>query len=404
MNGTERARILMVDDEERVLEAMRRNLRTHFDITTTTSGAEALDILEYKGPFAVLVSDLRMPGTGGLAVLRQARKSAPDTARVLLTGKADLESAIAIVNEGAIFRFLSKPCSPELLRNTLEAAVEQNRLVTAERVLLEQTLRRSVKAFTDILALVSPAAFGRAMRAHTVISRLAKQCAIARAWPVEMAAMLSQIGCVVLPPQTLDKVYHGVALREDERGMVERIPALVEELLGNIPRLEPVREILRYQQKNYGGGGSPNDSVRGEEIPWGSRALRVVLDHDVLEAQGMPPSLALDTLRGRLGCYDPAIIESLAWVRGGAHEASPSLVRELQVGELKPCMVFAADAKTVEGVLLVARGQEVTCSLMERLRNYDSEVGVKQPLRIVVRDPSTQDRSRAGNGGRSPVT
>jgi len=242
------------------------------------------------------------------------------------------------------------------------------------------------------------------MRAHTVISRLAKQCAIARAWPVEMAAMLSQIGCVVLPPQTLDKVYHGVALREDERGMVERIPALVEELLGNIPRLEPVREILRYQQKNYGGGGSPNDSVRGEEIPWGSRALRVVLDHDVLEAQGMPPSLALDTLRGRLGCYDPAIIESLAWVRGGAHEASPSLVRELQVGELKPGMVFAADAKTVEGVLLVARGQEVTCSLMERLRNYDSEVGVKQPLRIVVRDPSTQDRSRAGNGGRSPVT
>jgi len=135
MSGTERARILMVDDEERVLEAMRRNLRTHFDITTTTSGAEAVDILEHKGPFAVLVSDLRMPGTGGLAVLRQARKSAPDTARVLLTGKADLESAIAIVNEGAIFRFVTKPCPPDLLLKTLEAAVEQNRLVTAERVL-----------------------------------------------------------------------------------------------------------------------------------------------------------------------------------------------------------------------------------------------------------------------------
>jgi len=135
MSGNERARILMVDDEERVLEAMRRNLRTHFDITTATSGDQAIDVLEHKGPFAVLVSDLRMPGTGGLAVLRQARKSAPDTTRVLLTGKSDLESAIVTVNEGAIFRFLTKPCPPDLLLKTLEAAVEQNRLVTAERVL-----------------------------------------------------------------------------------------------------------------------------------------------------------------------------------------------------------------------------------------------------------------------------
>jgi response regulator RpfG family c-di-GMP phosphodiesterase len=270
-----------------------------------------------------------------------------------------------------------------LLLNTLAAAAEQHRLVTAERVLLEQTLRGSVKALTDVLALVSPAAFGRAMRAQTAISQLAKQCAIAPAWPVEMAAMLSQIGCVVLPPQTLDKVYHGDPLREDEEAMVKRIPALVEDLLGNIPRLEPVREILRYQQKNYGGGGSPPDSVRGDAIPWGSRALRVVLDHDVLEAQGMTSGLAFDTLRGRIGCYDPAIIESLAWVRGGAHEASSSLVRELLVRELEPGMVFADDVKTRKGLLLIARGQEVTSSLMQRLQNFDSEVGVRQPLRIV---------------------
>jgi len=158
MSQTERARILMVDDEERVLEAMRRNLRTHFDITTAISGAAAIDVLEHKGPFAVLVSDLRMPGTGGVAVLRQARKLAPDTTRVLLTGKADLESAIAIVNEGAIFRFVTKPCPPDLLVRTLEAAVEQNRLVTAERALqrrLEQhneQLEERVRACTRELA------------------------------------------------------------------------------------------------------------------------------------------------------------------------------------------------------------------------------------------------------------
>ncbi|HXR37836.1 MAG TPA: response regulator [Terracidiphilus sp.] len=85
MSETERARILLVDDEVRVLDAMRRNLRTYFDITTATSGAEALDILQHQGPFAVLVSDLRMPGMGGLELLAQARNLAPDTTRVLLT-------------------------------------------------------------------------------------------------------------------------------------------------------------------------------------------------------------------------------------------------------------------------------------------------------------------------------
>ncbi len=148
MSETERARILLVDDEVRVLEAMRRNLRTHFDITTATSGAEAMDILKHKGPFAVLVSDLRMPGMGGLQLLAEARKLAPDTTRVLLTGKTDLASAIAdaashpgVVSEGVIFRFLTKPLLPDLFLKALEVAVEHHRSTTAERVLLEETLR-----------------------------------------------------------------------------------------------------------------------------------------------------------------------------------------------------------------------------------------------------------------------
>jgi len=148
MSETERARILLVDDEVRVLDAMRRNLRTYFDITTATSGAEALDILQHQGPFAVLVSDLRMPGMGGLELLAEARKLAPDTTRVLLTGKTDLASAIAasrpgVVREGTIFRFLTKPLLPDLFLKALAAAVEHHRLRTAERLPLEPTLRSS---------------------------------------------------------------------------------------------------------------------------------------------------------------------------------------------------------------------------------------------------------------------
>ena len=151
MSETERARILLVDDEVRVLEAMRRNLRTHYDITTATCASEALDILEHQGPFAVLVSDLRMPGMGGLELLAQARQLAPDTTRVLLTGKTDLASAIAdaarrhpgVVSEGAVFRFLAKPLLPDLFLKALQAAVEHHRAATAGRALLEPMLRGS---------------------------------------------------------------------------------------------------------------------------------------------------------------------------------------------------------------------------------------------------------------------
>jgi len=137
MSETERPRILLVDDEGRVLEALRRNLRNQFDITMATSGAEAIDILKRRGPFAVLVTDLRMPRMGGLELLAEARKLAPDTTRVLLTGKTDLASAIAShpggIDEGTIFRFLTKPLSLDLFLKALEAAVEHHRQAIAQR-------------------------------------------------------------------------------------------------------------------------------------------------------------------------------------------------------------------------------------------------------------------------------
>jgi DNA-binding NtrC family response regulator len=114
--------------------------------TTATSGKAGLERLSSDGPFAVVVSDMRMPEMNGAAFLAQVRERAPDTVRVLLTGQADLDSAIAAVNEGQIFRFLTKPCAPEMLISSLRAAEEQHRLITAERVLLEQTLHGAVKA------------------------------------------------------------------------------------------------------------------------------------------------------------------------------------------------------------------------------------------------------------------
>ncbi len=128
MSEIDRPRILIVDDEELVLDALQRQLRSRFDVTTATGGKEAIRLVMSQGPYAVVVSDLKMPEMDGVTLLYLIRQIAPDTVRVLLTGKADLEAAASAINVGNIFRFLNKPCPPAMLLRALDAAVEQYQL------------------------------------------------------------------------------------------------------------------------------------------------------------------------------------------------------------------------------------------------------------------------------------
>jgi len=375
-----RPRVLCVDDEPNVLQGFARQLRQQFSVSIAVGGAAGLELLARESPFAVVVSDMRMPGMDGATFLGRVREQAPDTTRVLLTGQADLEAAIAAVNQANIFRFLTKPCAPDVLCTALEAAAEQHRLVTAERVLLEETLRGSIAALTEVLALVNPAAFGRATRARRHVSRLADQLGIRECWQVEVGAMLSQLGCVTLPAETADKLYHGRPLADRERAMAGRLPAIAGQLLASIPRLDGIRDIILHQDTRFEAGGAAG----GEQNPEGARLLKVVLDFDALQAQGLPAGIALDAMRGRTGWYDPAVLEAFAALVGAEGGAQ---VQEMRLREVRAGMRFAEDVRTRKGVLLIARGQEVTVGLLERIRNFSEHLGVKEPVWMIVAEP-----------------
>jgi response regulator RpfG family c-di-GMP phosphodiesterase len=384
MQPQSKPRILFVDDEPDLLAAIARNLRSeHFKVATASSAVEALETMAKAGPFAAIVSDLRMPGMDGIGLLRTTRELYPDTVRVLFTGQPDLDNAVAAVNEGAIFRFVTKPCSRVTLALTVKGAVEQHRLIVAERELLQQTLRGSIKALTDVLGLASPLAFGRATRLRQSVAALAAALKIAESWHIEVAAMLSQIGSITLPTATLEKAYQGEEMTGAELEMVQRVPSVTEQVLGNIPRLEPVMEILRCQQKRFDGAGPPDGMAGGEAIPWGARALKAVIDLDTLETGGLSPSLAVDTLRGREGWYDPAILAALSETRKSGHR---STVRDLPLTSLASGMVLAQDVRTTKGTLFVARGQEVTAGLIEKFRNSHPGMFSAEPIRVVIPD------------------
>jgi len=374
-----RPRVLCVDDDSSVLRGLSLVLHSRYDVLTATSGAAALELLAGDRSTAVIVSDMRMPRMDGAAFLGRARRVVPDATRLLLTGQADTDSAVAAVNEGQIFRFLTKPCPPATLHAAVESAVLQHRLVTSERVLLEQTLHGSIKALTEVLALTSPVAFGRANHVKQLVTELAGAVGLSSLWQVEVAAMLSQIGAIILPSETVERLYYGRELSSEEQEMVARAPAVTEQLLGSIPRLEVVREILATS-------GAPFvRSPPGSEVPLGTRSaqvLRVALDFDALESRGDAPEVAISMMRSRAGRYDPDLLTALTALRaaGGLHDD----VREVSLAGLQVGMVLVQDLVMSTGTLLVAKGFEVTPSFLARARNYRAGT-VREPLRVILR-------------------
>lgn len=364
-----RPRILLVDDEPAVLEALAVNLHRAFEVVTATSGAAGLEHLRAHSDFAVVVSDMRMPKMDGATFLALALDASPDTTRILLTGQADLTSAIKVVNHGQIFRFLTKPCPRDTLRTAIDSAVVQHRLITGERVLLEQTLRGSIKMLVDILAITSPAAFGRANHVKIRVLELAAALGVRDTWQLEIAALASQLGYIVLPHEVCDKLERGVALSDAEQRMVLRAPAMTEQLLANIPRLETVRAMLALHV--HPPPRTPDADPTTQLIELGAHLLRIAIDLEAVEPTRLDPRRSsFDALPIKTELYDPEIVRAVERLYGERPHAPRYMVKTIDADELQVGMVLAEDFRLANGALLAARGYEMTASFIVRISNF----------------------------------
>lgn len=375
---TEQLHILCVDDEPKVLEGLVLSLRRHYRVSTATSGHAGLAMVEGGDPPAIVVSDMRMPEMDGATFLSRVKALAPDIVRILLTGQADLESAVAAVNQGQIFRFLTKPCSAQNFLAAIAAAAEQHRLVIAEKELLEKTLRGSIKALTEILSLANPLIFGRATRLKQHASELLAGLGVPFSWQLEVAIMLSQIGCIVLTPENNEKLYYGKPLTPVEVESTQYVPKISLQLLENIPRLELVCAILDAQECNFDGSGATLGAPQGESIPLGARVLRLVTDYDFLEAGGLSAAAAISTMQGRKGRYDPKLLSVLSRAK---NKAAPG-VSQIHLSGLKVGMLLVQDVMSTAGAVLVPRGHEVTQAILTRLASLQPG-SVREPLMIL---------------------
>lgn len=376
-----KSKILLVDDEQNILDAYTRHLRFRYDVTAVNSGKDGLISLKEKGPFEAVVTDFRMPEINGIQFLSAARQISPDTVRIMLTGHADMQSAIDAVNEGSLFRFLTKPCPTDIFLKTIKDAIDQYKLIIAERELLEKTLRGSIKVFIDILSIVNPIAFSQVSRIRQTAKKIMAQLKLENVWEVELAAMLSQIGCVTIPVEVLNKKYKGEALTTDELNMIISHPQIGKQLIENIPRLEKIAEAIAYQEKQYDGGGYPQDSRKGVNIPLIARILKASIDFNNLLTAGRKPTECIKLMQQNLPYYDPDIL--------GALEAEVKSIREgfviktLSIEEVKPGMVLAEDVIDKLGNPLITKKNVITDILKMRLQNYISLGNVIEFVKVI---------------------
>jgi response regulator RpfG family c-di-GMP phosphodiesterase len=374
---------LFVDDDVNLLDSFKRQLRKKAELTTAEGPKAGIEAAARQGPFAVVVSDYSMPQMNGVDMLRVIRHGSPDTVRVLLTGHADLEIAMQAVNEGNIFRLLTKPCSPETMEKTLDDAFRHHDLVTAEKELLEETLKGSVGVLCDLISLVKPEVFGRVSRILPFLRGVARRMNDPRPWETETAAMLSVIGFITLPDSLISKVEHAKPLAEGELSQFLGHPAFGARLIAKIPRMESVAAIVAYQEKHFEGGGAPRDDVKGEHIPLGARMLKAVVDFDILLANGLPKAEAITKLDRRKGVYDPAIVAALAEV---IREQARYTLQKVHLHALAPGMILAEDLigqRGDETILLMAKGRELNDTAIEFLLDNARSIRINQPVAVV---------------------
>ncbi len=306
-------------------------------------------------------------------------KAMPDTVRMMLTGNADQETAIRAVNEGNIFRFMNKPCPPELLESNIRAGLEQYRLITAERELLEKTLNGAIQVMAEILSQVNPAAFSRAYRIRNLVSQLVKEEGLSNGWEFSVAGLMSQLGCVSLPQSLVEKVYAGLDLTPEEEEMFGDHRRLGAGLLRKIPRRQRVASMIELQMKPFSEYRQRPEDEDQRVIWTGAQILKAVLDYDQLVFLGKSHREACKIMWGREKEYNANLLMIIEATEMGGGKTE---VRYLRPDQLSMGMVLNQDVVARNGMLLASKGQEVTFSLRERLVNFSKSIGIDGPIAV----------------------
>lgn len=335
-SASPRARVLFVDDEPLVLEGISRSLRhCHDFIPEVAHNAEqAIHKLKHEGPFAIVVSDMRMPGMDGVKFLAKASVISPDSVRVMLTGCSDQETAARAVNDGAIFRFLRKPAAAHKLLSVLressaqyQANLHQKELLLTTTEALEQLDVGTLTALARAIDAKSTWTSGHSERVTTLALQIGKAMGLSSAELriLHRGGLLHDIGKIGTPNPILDKP--GSLDREELRIMREHVKTGVR-ILEPVPCFRELLPIVGQHHEWFDGSGYPL-GLRGENISLLARILAVADCYDALASdrpyrKGLASGEVIKILQQRSGTqFDPKVMQVFLHRRATLIETPP---------------------------------------------------------------------------------
>jgi response regulator RpfG family c-di-GMP phosphodiesterase len=377
---SDKPRVLFVDDDPLALEGLSRSVYREFKADLAEGPEAGLGKVKNDGPYSVVVSDMRMPVMDGAEFLSRVRALAPESIRVMLTGYADSEAAMRAVNEGRIFRFLNKPVTPEDLTFTLRACVAQYDLMRREKELLEKTLAGVIRVLSEMLHLANPVAFNKGARICQYVRHIAGKLGLSNTWQYEIAAMLSELGCLTLTPDLLAAIHAGKPLTPEHERSYSQHPQIAHDLLARIPRLELVAEMI-LQQKEVPSELPRSLSPDAESVRRGAQMLRVSLAFDRLLSTGSERHEALLALGRNPVEYNAQMVAALGDFRTSR---GPTELRPVDVRDLRTGMILNENLRSTTGMLLAAKGHEVSPALLKTVRNFVESGTVNGTILVTV--------------------
>jgi len=352
MEETDKKTILVVDDAPENIDVLNGVLNGKYKVKAATNGVRALKAAASKNPPDMILLDIMMPEMDGYEVCKRlkANKATKNIPVIFVTAMSESKDEAKGFAVGAI-DYITKPISPPIvlarIRNTLALISSRQSL----KVALDQTLTGSVELMADLLSMTNPTAFGQSNDLRRQMRISCERLGHRPTWSFDVAAMLSQLGCLALPEELLERIYRGDAVSPEEQMLYDNHPKMAQRLLERIPNLKTAAQIIGLLRQDL------NDPSVLEgmapQVRLGASLLQDAIDKQELE-------------RRRSYTPPPPTTPSSGQIPGN----NGPMRRDVLVEDIRVGMRIESPITTIKGTPLVKPGAEVTRAIHERLRSY----------------------------------
>jgi len=370
-----KAKIMLVTSDAEFAAEAGNVLKPLVDLACLPDAEKALVMLAQDDRFAAVLSGVHLPGMNGLKFLAEVRAKHPRAMRLMVTADRSFKTAAGAINVAHISKMLPRPCPPKVLKAAVQEAVQKFRQErSSDQDATRDLLLGCARMLVDILELTHPEAVQRSKRIRQRAQKVCTELKALSSQSMDMVILLSHIGCVALPPELLEDLEAGKRPSKEDMQIFYTHPSIAAHLLGNMPRMAKIAEIIRHQ----------NTPV-SQDPPLAARILKACIDMDQMELTGASPDKALDFMASRPKVYDQKVLESLRRV---TEEGMHARCLNVTVAELEPGMVMQRDMVTASGTVLLNKGEALSEASHLRVQTFHDLLQVQEP--ICVEPPEGQ--------------